>query len=212
MIPTMDETLLRASWSRELDLFFIDRKFNKLRGNVKTAHDLLKEAVGPSQVPSYADIQALTEGTAISLLSVCRLRYCLEEARRARNDLIEFFFVLDKRMPIRPGRVVPSINVFDSDRYRTVTRDLDVQKGELTDPARKAIGMTLNVALFEENLETGYSAGKTGESKGFYRLTDYMTAVVYQFLQSKAAVRGYELQPMNFYFPRNPTHGPGNGK
>ena len=213
MVPSMDDTLLRDSWSRELDLFFIDRKFNRLRGNVRRAYDQLRAMVDPEQVPSYNDINALTEGEAISLLSTCRLRYCLEVARRQHNEMIQYLFALeDKGIPIVPGKVIPSINVFDTERYRAVKSDLGIGHGELTAHASHLIHRTLNPELFEVALEQGCSAGQLGQSKGFYRLTDHMANAIYSFLQEKAAAKGYQLRSSNYYFPRNPTHGPGNGK
>lgn len=212
LVPTLDDALIRDSWTRELDLFFVDRRFNRLRGNVNEAHYLLRSMAGPEQVPSKADINALTEGVAISLLSVCRLRYCLELARRTRHEVVTYFFSLESGIPIVPGQVIPSINVFDADRYRIASEEMGVMSGELTAYVSRAVGRVLNADLFEASLAAGYSAGRGGQSRGFYRLTDYMANSVYGFLQSKAAEKNYPLRPPNYYLPRNPRYGPGHGK
>jgi hypothetical protein len=220
MIPSMDDTLLQKSWSRDLDLFFVDRKLGRIANNVRRVHDELRRIADAPQVPSYGDIQALTQGEAISLLSVCRLRYCLELARRTNNIQLLFFFEIDpaapgsqnKGIPINAGKVIPSINVFDRDRYAEVKRDLNIQLGELTAFANQAMRRNLNAELFEGELERGYSPAKDGNSTGFYRVTDYVAGIIYNFLTLKAGPVGYDLRPLSHYLPRNPTHGPGNGK
>lgn len=220
MIRSMDDTLLRESWRRDLDLFFIHRRFGRLDRNARKAHELLREMVEAPQVPSLGDIQALTEGRAISLLNVCRLRYCLEVARKARNDTVLFYFNVDRasaneserHLPVTAGKVIPSINVFDKERYAEVKAALGIAQGELTAFAGRVVQRSLNIDFFEGELERGSPSETTGERTGYYRLTDFMAGVIYSFLTSKAEPLHYPLQPQNFYLPRDPTYGPGRGK
>jgi hypothetical protein len=220
MIPSMDDVLLQESWSGDLDLFFIHRRFGRLENNVRTVSDHLREMVDPGQVPSASDIQALTEGRAISLMSVCRLRYCLEEARRVKHERILFYFSIDRmapneadrRIPITAGKVIPTINVFDKTRYAEAKAALPIAQGELTAFAGRAVGRNLNPSKFEGELENGSISESTGRRTGYYRLTDHMARIVYEFLLSKAGPAGYALQPQNYYLPRDPTYGPGRGK
>src|SRR5580658_8008589 len=171
MIPTMDDTLLQESWSRDLDLFFIHQRFGRLDGNVRRVVDLLRDAAGSPQAPGNGDIQALTEGRAISLVSICRLRYCLEQARRARNDTLLFYFNVERsvenranrNLPVTTRRVIPSINVFDAERYTEVKTALGISPGELTTFASRAVQRSLNVEFFERELEQGSPSETTRE-------------------------------------------------
>lgn len=218
MIPKMDDSLIQESWSRELDLFFVDEKFGRIANNkARPVRDLLKAMVDPIQAPSENDIRALAEGRAISLISICRLRYCLEEARRVNHvPLLEYFNVdlaakPAPRFPVAVGRIIPSMNVFDTKRYAEVKKVLGIVQGELTAYASKALGRTLNESYFEIDLEKGSLSG-TGAPSGYYRLTDHMAGIIYDFLKFKADPKGYALGPQSHYLPRDPTYGPGNGK
>jgi hypothetical protein len=217
MVPTLDDSLLREGWHRDLDLFFVNSKFGRLANDIRGAQDYLRELVDVQQVPT--DLQALTEGRAVSILNVCRLRFCLEEARRRKHVPLLFLFNVDlsaevraqRELPVKVGSIIPSINVFDPRRYSEVKEALGISEGELTMFASKAARKSLNVSYFEGELEKGSLSGH-GERSGYYRLTDYMAGIVYSFLQSKAEPLGYQLEPQNYYLPRDPSYGPGKGK
>lgn len=102
--------------------------------------------------------------------------------------------------------------MFDPERYAEAKKELGITLGELTTFAGRAVKKNLNVDFFEGELERGSPSESSGERTGFYRLTDYMAGVVYEFLKSKAEPLEYELKPQNFYMPRDPTYGPGRGK
>ncbi len=213
MVPDLDDTLLQLACNIDLDLAFIDHKFKNLRGSARPVHEQMKSLVAPFQIPSYDDFRAITEGRAISLLSVCRLRHCMEVVRRDSNQYLKSCLLgSNGELPVRSGKVITSLNVFDYTRYRRIKQNLNIKKGELTAHASKRTGRNLNVELFEGALEGGYSAGKGGNSKGYFRITDFMAEIVYDFLREKSGLAGYQLEPRDHFLPRNPTYGKGNGK
>jgi hypothetical protein len=202
-------------------LFFVDRRFQNLRGNIKPAKQALDTFVDALSRPARDEIEAIAnpdEPLATALPRILRLAKVLEAAIRHGNHEAIAYFQLDRGNPFDAGQgtcVVPSIYGIEPSRLRDVRRRVKGDDRGFKAFLQAAGKRSVNANMFESFLEDGAALKQRGKFR--YLVTRATAQAIFDYL-SKCSVTnnhqdgGLGAASVDELFVSDPADFPGVGR
>lgn len=186
--PLMDDELDQL-FRQDLDYFFVDKKFENLRGSINPAKTALERFVDAFSKPARQEIEAISTPRlplATSLSRILKLAKLFEVAISQGNHEAITYFQLESGNPFGGAAcVVPSIYGVAPSTLRTARMNVggDDQGYKAFLRSRNRSSSAANI--FEASLEDG---SKVVRGSSFHYLVTYATAKsIFEYFQHCAA-------------------------
>ncbi|MHC2295379.1 hypothetical protein [Bradyrhizobium barranii] len=170
----------------DLDLFFVDHRFNNLRGNIKPAQAAIAYSVDAVSKPSREEIDAIAmpgQPIATALIRIHKLAKAMQVAIAHKHASSITYFELDTGNPFDKACVVPSIYGVEPSKLKDCRRRVGGDDKGFRDFVTASGRRPSPAKVFEAYLEDG-GALRGGEFR--YVVTRVTATLIFGYLATCA--------------------------